>query len=381
LGLTFSKSVRFGAVRFNFTGSGIGISTGIPGLRIGTGPRGAYISAGKWGFRYRASLSSHRRFTSSGRSSATSAQSPGSAQPLKVDQIADREILETQSVMQLEDTNADQLLEQIRAQNRKFPWWKLAAVATLLLGAAAVDQSDEVLEWSLRISLIAAVGLTIWLRWRSRLGRLTVLFYDLAEPIASAYESLSTAATSANRMSSIWSLQEQVKLADKKYNAGANFGVRRTRTTFPVDPIETIKANFEVPSLKTKETTYLLLPDTIIVVRGAEIGAVPWGDIQISHSNTNFAEDESVPRDAVVTGHTWRYVNKKGGPDRRFKDNREIPWCNYDRLTLRSSGGMTAAFMCSAPGGFGNLARAIEALSTAAREGEHLSKSVATGLG
>jgi hypothetical protein len=61
MGLTFAKSVRFGAVRFNFSGSGIGMSVGIPGLRIGTGPRGAYISGGAGGFRYRRSLSSTPR--------------------------------------------------------------------------------------------------------------------------------------------------------------------------------------------------------------------------------------------------------------------------------------------------------------------------------
>ncbi len=41
--LTFAKSIRFGALRFNISGSGIGVSAGIPGFRIGTGPRGAYI--------------------------------------------------------------------------------------------------------------------------------------------------------------------------------------------------------------------------------------------------------------------------------------------------------------------------------------------------
>ncbi|RYF26114.1 MAG: DUF4236 domain-containing protein, partial [Comamonadaceae bacterium] len=37
MGLTFAKSVKFGPVRFNFSGSGIGVSAGIPGLRIGAG--------------------------------------------------------------------------------------------------------------------------------------------------------------------------------------------------------------------------------------------------------------------------------------------------------------------------------------------------------
>ncbi len=37
-------------------------------------------------------------------------------------------------------------------------------------------------------------------------------------------------------------------------------------------------------------------------------------------------------QDATVVDKTWRYVNKKGGPDRRFKDNRELPVCVYDQL-------------------------------------------------
>ena len=56
MGVSFAKSVKFGAVRFNFSGGGIGMSVGIPGLRIGTGPRGAYIGGGMAGFRYRKSL-------------------------------------------------------------------------------------------------------------------------------------------------------------------------------------------------------------------------------------------------------------------------------------------------------------------------------------
>lgn len=61
MGLSFSRSVRFGGVRFNFSGSGIGVSAGIKGLRVGTGPRGAYISAGVGGFRYRTSLGGNRK--------------------------------------------------------------------------------------------------------------------------------------------------------------------------------------------------------------------------------------------------------------------------------------------------------------------------------
>lgn len=45
MGLSFSRSEKFGAVRFNFSGSGIGMSVGIPGLRIGTGPLRRVVAA------------------------------------------------------------------------------------------------------------------------------------------------------------------------------------------------------------------------------------------------------------------------------------------------------------------------------------------------
>src|SRR2546423_2659241 len=50
------KSLRFGPVRFNFSKSGIGVSAGVKGLRIGTGPRGNYVYAGREGIYYRKTL-------------------------------------------------------------------------------------------------------------------------------------------------------------------------------------------------------------------------------------------------------------------------------------------------------------------------------------
>ena len=40
------KSVSAGPFRFNLSKSGVGVSVGVKGLRIGTGPRGHYIHAG-----------------------------------------------------------------------------------------------------------------------------------------------------------------------------------------------------------------------------------------------------------------------------------------------------------------------------------------------
>jgi Protein of unknown function (DUF4236) len=46
VGIYIRKSVRAGPFRFNLSKSGVGVSAGVPGFRIGTGPRGNYVFAG-----------------------------------------------------------------------------------------------------------------------------------------------------------------------------------------------------------------------------------------------------------------------------------------------------------------------------------------------
>ncbi|MGQ7937676.1 MULTISPECIES: DUF4236 domain-containing protein [Paraburkholderia] len=58
MGLSYRKSLSTGPFRFNLSGAGIGVSVGVPGFRIGTGPWGNYVLISKGGFTYRAILPS-----------------------------------------------------------------------------------------------------------------------------------------------------------------------------------------------------------------------------------------------------------------------------------------------------------------------------------
>lgn len=64
MGFRFQRSIGLGKfLRLNISKSGIGISAGIPGLRISTGPRGAFFTAGLPG----TGLSYRKKLSSSGR--------------------------------------------------------------------------------------------------------------------------------------------------------------------------------------------------------------------------------------------------------------------------------------------------------------------------
>ncbi len=56
MGFFFRKSLRLGPARVNLSTSGLGISAGIRGARIGVGSHGPYVSAAKEGVYYRKHL-------------------------------------------------------------------------------------------------------------------------------------------------------------------------------------------------------------------------------------------------------------------------------------------------------------------------------------
>jgi len=85
--------------------------------------------------------------------------------------------------------------------------------------------------------------------------------------------------------------------------------------------------------------------------------------LQIAVGSTRFIENDSVPRDAEIVDRTWKYVNKSGGPDKRFKDNKELPVCRYEEITLSSNSGLNEVLQLSRCGGSREFAEAISLLA------------------
>jgi hypothetical protein len=95
-----------------------------------------------------------------------------------------------------------------------------------------------------------------------------------------------------------------------------------------------VQTNIEVPTLRAGVHTLYFFPDRLLVYDRTGVGAVTYPDLLVDIATTSFREDGSIPSDGRQTGTTWRYVNKNGGPDRRFNDNREIPIVEYGQIRL-----------------------------------------------
>ena len=89
------------------------------------------------------------------------------------------------------------------------------------------------------------------------------------------------------------------------------------------------------------------LPDRILVYESNQIGAVQYSSLTLNVVPSSFVEDGTVPGDTEIIGKTWRYTNKKGGPDRRFSINPEIPIVRYASLSMETPSGLNYLIQAS----------------------------------
>jgi len=67
----------------------------------------------------------------------------------------------------------------------------------------------------------------------------------------------------------------------------------------------------------------------------------------LTYKPQHFIEDEFVPSDAQVVDEAWAKSNRDGSPDRRFRDNYQIPVALYGRLTFTSATGLHEEYQVS----------------------------------
>jgi hypothetical protein len=101
-----------------------------------------------------------------------------------------------------------------------------------------------------------------------------------------------------------------------------------------------LRSNVTPPAIALGGMAFFFLPDVILVKRGGRFGTVGYNDLEIHTQTSRFIEDGTPVADAQIVGHAWKHPNKGGGPDRRFRDNRQLPVCLYDAMHLSSSSGL-----------------------------------------
>lgn len=144
-----------------------------------------------------------------------------------------------------------------------------------------------------------------------------------------------------------WQILSERFNTNTKVNAGAGRSLNRTPCKLEKNCPFYIQTNVDVIQIKLKDEALIILPDKVFIVCKRKVATVEYSDFRISVSEVRFVEEEAVPKDAQVIGHTWKYVNKNGTPDRRYKGNMQLPICLYGQVFLNSSSGLNVELQIS----------------------------------
>lgn len=364
MGLYFRKSVRMGPFRVNFSTSGIGLSAGIPGFRVGTGPRGNYIQMGAHGIYYRAALSSRDRSTSSRIRATPSTARPdieNGNPPIPDRTLGAYQPIESVAAQRLVDSSSEDLLNEIRKRHRQWRSWPFVTAAAS--AALAVSGIQSYPQWLLiAIVILGVVG--IGYAYRRDVGRkLVILQYDMDAESQAVFTALLDSAREVAASNRLWHISASAPVRDRKYHAGASSTVNRKAAELSSVPPPYVASNVDPVTLVLSKATFYFFPDRLLVYSGHDVGAVSYANLHATAAVTRFIEEQGVPGDSVVVDRTWRFVNKKGGPDRRFKSNRELPICEYGEVARQSEAGINELLMISRRGPEIPFASAINRLA------------------
>jgi Protein of unknown function (DUF4236) len=129
----------------------------------------------------------------------------------------------------------------------------------------------------------------------------------------------------------------------------ANRLVNRHPVTFEFSSTDLIQFSGRAMRLENVNGDDVLIYPGVAVIPRADgmFALIDIRDLLVTFKGVRFHEDEAVPRDAKVVGQTWAKTNKDGSPDRRFKENYQIPICLYGQVAFRSQTGIAEEYMVS----------------------------------
>jgi uncharacterized protein DUF4236 len=344
MGLYLRKAFSFGPLRLNLSRSGLGASFGVRGARLGIGPRGTYVHAGRGGLYYKRSLRTRVPTDTERVPVAPTHSSTGSMQEI-----------ESAEASQMVDGSSAQLLEELNRVKKRRSIAPFVAICCFALLWIAVAKLTLLISGLLAFPLFAAI---LWARHLDVTHGTSVLRYELDSNAEASFTRLTRGFDQLCSCSAVWHVEASGDALDRKRSAGATQLIRR-RTIHPLLSLPPrMECNLTVPTLPAGAQTLYFFPDRVLVYERSGVGAVAYGHLSTEAGQTRFIEEDIVPEDTEVLDRTWKYVNKSGGPDRRFSGNRELPVVGYGFVHLTSRSGLNEMFNCS------NVAKATAFIST-----------------
>lgn len=344
------KAKLFPGVYLNFSKSGISTTIGVPGASINLGKQGAYLNTGITG----TGIYDRQKIGGGKKGKQTT---PLTDQGTPVETYSNEEIgiiktdqaeaTTTKGLQELKKTLLDCYLERndlkkviIKAKNK-------LTFATVLMVFSYILIFGFFIKWFKESRKDKKEYLE---DVKKQLDNCFVnIDMDVDEQFDKKYLALLENYKTLLSCEKIWDITSSVAVDQKTTRSAASTAVTRRPVKFGFGNIDIIKSKYDALHFENANGGDLYIYPAFVAIVDAQkkFGLVDIRELDFNFHGQRFLEEEGVPKDAAVVDKTWAKVNKNGTPDKRFKDNYEIPICQYGEIELTSTTGLNEAYSLS----------------------------------
>lgn len=263
------------------------------------------------------------------------------------------------TVLQMQPSTKGDVMEQLNSASKTHRVWPWVLFASFVLANIPVIGI---------VLFLLGIAATFWAFQHDKTRRTVALFYDVADQQAERYQALVSAFEGMSN-SKIWQVTSSGKVQSgyqRKVNAGATGLIKRSSVKCSEGGPPQIVSNISIPSIEVGRQGVYCLPDQLLIRDGKTYVQLDYSAVQLSCNETRFIEDERPPSDSTMVGQTWKYVNKSGGPDKRFKNNRQLPIMQYGQIDMEAGNGFRRLLQVSNPTNASKFVGALGAMNTPA---------------
>lgn len=112
--------------------------------------------------------------------------------------------------------------------------------------------------------------------------------------------------------------------------------VDRSAIRFRTEEFANLHSEYSIPVFPTNNGDYLYFYPRFIIKGKAydDFKVVSYNDVNLYFRPSQFKEESIPPRDSEQVDVTYQYINRNGGPDRRYANNPSFPVMLYGVITL-----------------------------------------------
>jgi hypothetical protein len=173
--------------------------------------------------------------------------------------------------------------------------------------------------------------------------------FALDDATRASFDQLAEAFAAVAGCARIWDITSTMANDRYRTRSSAHTTVERRQVRFAVieqdEVLQTAAKSLRLQNANGADLN--IYPGFLLMARSADLALIDLREVTVEYSPFRFIEGEAVPSDAAVVDQTWAKCNKDGSPDRRFRDNHQIPVAQYATVHLGSPNGLNEEYMFS----------------------------------